>query len=186
MNSCVIQGTDTGVCMDMSAELKIRMPFCGEIIEYPVCLPALKGLDTDIKRFQEFTIETKDLWVQGWIKFFQQYFLEWDRRKRVETNLTLDGEGIDEYGNKGSVTKRFYNGDNAADNEDPWLKQNDCSNAYKNYFCYSNFPRCDKTKMSLPLCSSVCENYFKSCGYQQDMFRCGPSWFLNGSRLKNH
>jgi hypothetical protein len=39
----------------------------------------------------------------------------------------------------------------------------DCQNAYKNYLCWLNFPRCNDESESLIMCRSVCENYFKSC-----------------------
>ena len=57
---------------------------------------------------------------------------------------------------------------------------NDCSQAYMNFFCFLNFPRCDEYDQSLILCNSVYENCFRSCGYSKDMWRCGPSEFLNG------
>ena len=53
---------------------------------------------------------------------------------------------------------------------------NDCSQAYMNFFCFLNFPRCDEYENSLILCKSVCENYFISCGYSE-RWRCGPSEF---------
>lgn len=80
----------------------------------------------------------------------------------------------------GYVEKRFYGGDSASRDEDPWLFMNECSRAYKNFFCYANFPRCDEFLNSLPLCVSVCENYFYNCGYSQEMYRCGPSVWANG------
>ncbi len=33
---------------------------------------------------------------------------------------------------------------------------------------------------SMGLCESVCMNYFGSCAYHTDIFRCGPSEFFNG------
>ena len=53
-------------------------------------------------------------------------------------------------GERGDVMKRFSG--NA-----------DCQNAYKNYFCWLNFPRCNADGESLIMCRSVCNNYFKSC-----------------------
>lgn len=70
--------------------------------------------------------------------------------------------GIDEYGDKGVIAQRFY-------------KNPDCKNAYKNFMCWSNFPRCDDNGQSLILCESVCENYQKSCGVRTRTLRCDGS-----------
>lgn len=48
----------------------------------------------------------------------------------------------------------------------------DCVNAYKNFLCFLNFPRCDKQRDSLLLCTSVCENLFRSCNYPRALWRC--------------
>lgn len=48
----------------------------------------------------------------------------------------------------------------------------DCVNAYKNFLCFLNFPRCDKQRDSLLLCTSVCENFFRSCNYPRALWRC--------------
>lgn len=39
--------------------------------------------------------------------------------------------------------------------------------------CYMNFPRCDETGTTLNLCTSVCQNFFKSCDYPPEYWRCG-------------
>ena len=59
-------------------------------------------------------------------------------------------------------------------------KISDCELAYRNYFCYMNFPRCNAEDESLVLCKSVCENLMRACGFSMDMNRCGPSEFFNG------
>jgi hypothetical protein len=33
---------------------------------------------------------------------------------------------------------------------------------------------------SMGTCVSACENYFTSCGFEKDIWRCGPSTFFNG------
>jgi hypothetical protein len=35
-----------------------------------------------------------------------------------------------------------------------------------------NFPRCDEAGSSLILCRSVCENFFRACGYASYLVRC--------------
>ena len=47
--------------------------------------------------------------------------------------------------------------------------------------CWINFPRCEAdTKQSLMTCRSSCENFFRVCGYEQDLWRCGSSAYFNG------
>ena len=56
-----------------------------------------------------------------------------------------------------------------------------CQDAFINLFCYMNFPRCDpQTNESLPLCRSLCENFFITCGYEQNLWRCGKTKWFNG------
>jgi hypothetical protein len=45
----------------------------------------------------------------------------------------------------------------------------DCQEAYKRYLCYVNFPRCDENELSLPMCSSVCENFMRACGMDKEL-----------------
>lgn len=44
--------------------------------------------------------------------------------------------------------------------------------AYKQYFCWVNFPRCDEFEETLPMCQSVCENFFRVCGFDEDLWMC--------------
>jgi hypothetical protein len=89
-------------------------------------------------------------------------------RMRLERNQSLRSKGINEYGDPVPIRKRFWH-------------HADCRNAFKNYFCWINFPRCDlKRDESLSTCRSACENYFISCGLDRDIWRCGPSKFYNG------
>ena len=111
----------------------------------------------------------------------------------------------------------------------------DCRNAYKNYFCWINFPRCDAYGQSQMMCRSACvvpppfpntrhphqllleallkkvptgarlspelfwgqhgemhlthgkptclrpppQNFFRTCGYERDLWRCGPTKYFN-------
>lgn len=47
----------------------------------------------------------------------------------------------------------------------------DCVNAYYNFICYMNFPRCDGAGNSLGVCTSVCENFFRACKYPVELWR---------------
>ena len=86
----------------------------------------------------------------------------------IERNKHYIKTRTNEYGQHERVRTRFY-------------KHRDCLAAYKSLFCWANFPRCDITKeLTLPLCRSACENFFKACHYKPDLYRCGPSKYFNG------
>lgn len=59
-------------------------------------------------------------------------------------------------------------------------KHPDCVNAFRNLFCWINFPRCNERGESLIMCRSACENYFISCGFEEDIWRCGDDKYFNG------
>ncbi|CAD7953081.1 unnamed protein product [Amoebophrya sp. A25] len=40
----------------------------------------------------------------------------------------------------------------------------DCIEAFKDALCYLNFPKCGCRQESLPMCRSVCTNYYAACG----------------------
>lgn len=83
-------------------------------------------------------------------------------------NKSLRSRGVDEYGDPVIIRKRFK-------------KQMDCRNAFRNLFCWANFPRCDMTlKESLAMCRSACENYFITCGFVKEMWRCGDPRYFDG------
>jgi hypothetical protein len=113
-------------------------------------------------RWTNHTSDLKDKWLGN---AFYTFVAE---RIKIETNKALRRAGTNEYGDKGRIKSRFNN-------------HKDCVNAYKNLFCWLNFPRCDPVKdLSLPTCESACVNYFKSCGYKKDLYRCGPMEYMNG------
>lgn len=86
----------------------------------------------------------------------------------MERNKTLSRKNQNEYGDSGKITRRFY-------------KKPDCQNAYRNLFCWLNFPRCDPNRdLTYPTCRSVCENFFIACGYERGLWRCGKSKYFNG------
>lgn len=110
------------------------MPFCGRYIAnyYPPCVPN-PGVATFEKdqnfpegRNRRYTTRFKDRWVE------EQVTGIIDGRIDVETNQSAKNLGVDGYGRKGSKAKiRFH-------------KNKACQDAYKRYFCWLNFPRCDE------------------------------------------
>jgi hypothetical protein len=87
---------------------------------------------------------------------------------KLERNDSLRSRGVNEHGDPVVIRKRFWH-------------HPDCKNAYRNYFCWINFPRCQESREeTLATCRSACENYFISCGLDRDIWRCGPSQFFNG------
>jgi hypothetical protein len=68
-------------------------------------------------------------------------------------NQTLEDMAINELGEGGIIQKRFSDrGDSP-----------DCIKAFKSYFCWMNFPRCDQEDKSLVMCRSACENLHIAC-----------------------
>ena len=63
--------------------------------------------------------------------------------------------GLNEFGEGGWIVYRF--------NEEV-DEEKTCMNAFKNYFCWLNFPRCDDEDESLVMCRSACENLHLACG----------------------
>ncbi|KAL7498343.1 hypothetical protein ACHAWT_009391 [Skeletonema menzelii] len=53
-----------------------------------------------------------------------------------------------------------------------YYRNKDCQDSFNAYMCWLNFPRCDEFQESLPLCQSACENMFRVCGFEQDLWRC--------------
>lgn len=174
-------GTD-GSCMQ--GEGDHCMPFCGKYIAayYPVCVPKTQAFDGDHNfprgRFKYHTVQSKDRWVERTVASMIE------QRIALETNKTARQLGVDEHGKPGKTRVRFH-------------KNRDCQEAYKRYFCYLNFPRCGKLllklrmpaaliynnlhhvsnlvddfEQSLPLCQSVCQNFFRACGMEEDLWRC--------------
>ncbi|KAJ1457949.1 hypothetical protein M885DRAFT_514474 [Pelagophyceae sp. CCMP2097] len=61
----------------------------------------------------------------------------------------------------------------------------DCREALRRYFCYTNFPRCHidartGEHKSVALCRSACKNFFKACNYDKSLHRCGRTEWFNG------
>jgi hypothetical protein len=169
LQGCYLWGTDSGECSSDTLDPIWRteyMPFCGPTITFPVCIPKYKTLPPSREfpngRWFNHTVHNKDVWVQ------ENFFRFVKEREAIEQNKTLRKKNIDEYGNPGGPVRRF--------NHRP-----DCKNAYKNLFCWLNFPRCDPNRdLTLPTCRSACENFFKACVYERGLWRCGQSKYFNG------
>lgn len=134
---CRLHGFDSGECVDPD-EFKVTMPFCSDIIPYRACLPKYQSL------WYNHSAITKDAWVE---KLFNQTVTQ---QMIFEQDTDLQGDGTNEWGEPMEIVPRFT--------ENP-----DCVNAFRNYFCWLNFPRCDAEGRSLLMCKSVCENFFISC-----------------------
>jgi hypothetical protein len=113
-------------------------------------------------RWGNHTVKSKDDWVS------QSIEAHIAQQIGYETNRTLQNLNVDINGHVGQIKKRFYHNP-------------DCRNAFSNYFCWINFPRCDPTRdLTLPTCRSACHNFFKACRYERKLKRCGKSKYFNG------
>ncbi|KAM3130007.1 hypothetical protein pb186bvf_017903 [Paramecium bursaria] len=43
------------------------------------------------------------------------------------------------------------------------LKDSSCYTSFKNFVCNWNFPSCDNTNKTIPVCNSICTNYYTNC-----------------------
>lgn len=169
--SCRLHGTESGICVNPD-DLKwgpfaSEMPFCGgpdaegkpPPVTYRACLPLKSALFP-----LSHTVRQKDKWVE---EFYDRIVKE---RSELEQDGALEDAEINELGESGSPAYRFTD----------HKGRNDCKNAFKNFFCWMNFPRCDEEDHTLMMCRSACENLHKSCGYDKDMYRCGDPEYLYG------
>lgn len=169
IKGCYIHGTDSGECVDSGMDKiwrETNIPFCADVINFPVCVPKVQTLPPSREfpqgRWSNFTVQMKDGWVSA---MYETHIYE---RVQLEINKTLKRARKDEYGEPHRITTRFH-------------RKPDCMNAFKNMFCWINFPRCDiERDLSMPTCRSACENFFKACGYDRDLWRCGKSMYFNG------
>ena len=167
--ACYLWGTDSGECSLLTFDpvwKSENMPFCSGFIDYSACIPKFQEMpptrDFPEGRWFNHTTLKKDQWVQT---MALQHI---GQRVGYERNRTLKNTGRNEYGDVGITKVRFDNNP-------------DCQHAFISYFCWINFPRCDpQTDTTLPTCKSCCENFFHSCNYDHDLWRCGPSAYFNG------
>ncbi|OQR81781.1 hypothetical protein THRCLA_12401, partial [Thraustotheca clavata] len=151
---CQIQGSETGECQSPSEFLQY-MPFCGPLLQYTACVPTAQTL------WYNHSVKSKDLFLS---QMYQKTIMQ---RELFELDTSLSDAKRDEWGNYGEIVPRF-------------TENRDCQDAYRNYICWLNFPRCDDAGVSLVMCRSVCENYFKACMQHKDLWRCGDPEFVNG------
>lgn len=168
--ACRLHGTESGICVNPDdrkfGPFSDVMKFCGAPdvdgkpppVSYRACIPLASKLSLN------HTVSQKDEWVK---EFYDRITAE---RIAHEENSTLEDAEINELGESGSPAFRFTEHRGSGD----------CLNAYKNMFCWINFPRCDEEDHTLMMCRSACENLHKSCGYDKDMYRCGDPEYLYG------
>lgn len=165
-NCCYIGNQDSGECVKARYVLEGKLDFCGPQYswfenhpEYEVCVPR----DTADSRAAGLTVQRKDTWVK------ETYQRIVEERKEIEKEY--EDKSRNEHGIPGETAQRFR-------------ETSDCEKAYKNFFCWVNFPRCNKEGASMMLCRSVCENYMISCGYDYDLWRCGKERYMNGHTME--
>lgn len=175
VDACYLHGTDSGECTLLTLDPVWRstyMPFCFDAVQYPACIPKQSlvlppSREFPNGRWHNNSAFNKDAWIQ------QNVVSLISQRVGYEKNKTMWALGKNEYGDVGRTRKRF-----TYPNGQPRL---DCHLAFKNYFCWINFPRCDVDQdMTLPTCRSACENFFKTCNYDHGLWRCYKSKWFNG------
>uniref|UniRef100_H3GHT7 FZ domain-containing protein n=1 Tax=Phytophthora ramorum TaxID=164328 RepID=H3GHT7_PHYRM len=143
LEACMLDASDTGVCTEPT-DFDLLLPFCKAVVPYTACLPRYQTL------WFNHSALAKD-------RFVEQMFTKLlAQRKIYETNSSMADDDTDEWGGSRAITPRF------TDNSD-------CENAFRNYFCWLNFPRCDAEGRSLLLCRS----------YSSDLWRCGDPKYVN-------
>mmetsp|Transcript_16283 Transcript_16283/g.27509 ORF Transcript_16283/g.27509 Transcript_16283/m.27509 type:complete len:269 (-) Transcript_16283:27-833(-) len=168
-NACYLWGTSSGECTEDSLDPLWRqtfMPYCQGAVLYPACVPRYQTLppsrEFPLGRWFNHTITKKDDYIR---EKAETHIAE---RTALEKNRTLKRARENEYGDKGRIPTRFK-------------RKPDCRRAFRNLFCWINFPRCDPVRdLTLPTCRSACENFFISCNYERGLWRCGKSKFFNG------
>jgi len=152
-SACVIQGgMDSGECVPGDV-FAAKAPFCADTIGgagnagYSVCVPK------ELPWFPNLTTTNKDAWVRA------QWARTVARRVAIESGNSPPDVQSWEGAKLDASDYHFTN--NA-----------DCANAFKNFFCYMNFPRCSPEGASLLVCRSVCQNFFAACRFSDDMNRC--------------
>ncbi|ETV65358.1 hypothetical protein H257_17890 [Aphanomyces astaci] len=151
---CRIFGSDTGECKEQSDFLQY-MPFCGPILPYTTCVPRAQTL------WYNHSVKSKDLFLA---QMFKKIVVQ---RQLYEADVAMQSAGVDEWGGLGEIVPRY-------------TENKDCQDAFRNYMCWLNFPRCDDAGRSLVLCRSVCENFFKACMQPKDLWRCGQPQYVDG------
>lgn len=155
-HACVIAGRESGSCAAMTPAVADRMPFCARVVPYTACLPR------EYPWWPTMTLEHKDAWVATAVS-------------QVVSSVACRERGgcigdDPAWSNATGTTGKRFSGPHGTD----------CMNAFTNFMCWMNFPRCDDGGRSLLMCRSACLNLFKACGYTRDMTRCYDPAFFGG------
>jgi len=165
VRSCKIQGYDSGVCVVADKAYRIsNMPFCESHTNYELCLPEEKYIPPDRNfpngRWNNFTVRAKDDYIRRMITGNIHWRIDLETKWRLqEENPLCKKPPCNEWGEHKEIIPRFF-------------QSPQCKNAYKAYACWLNFPRCDRFGNSLSMCKTACHNFFKYCGYEDDLWRC--------------
>lgn len=147
-NACVLAGYDSGVCK-AAQDIQDDMPFCADVVRYTACVPRY------VPWYGNLTVRKKDQWAKDSFDAFI------DERERIEAGKFSPTDQYSYNYVSGLLTKRFTG-----------IQSDDCVEAFRNFLCWMNFPRCDGAGNSLLLCRSVCENFFRACKYPKVFWRC--------------
>jgi hypothetical protein len=165
-SACIIQNNDSGVCtykyttsskatLEQIEAAKQRweedLPFCGHYVHYyPVCVPAASS--------------------QSWSDQRVNLFVSSDEKEDKES-IKVKDKWVQEYVSSTIATK-IDQERSLGKSHYHYYRNKDCRDAFAAFTCWLNFPRCDEFQESLPMCQSPCENMFRVCGFDLDLWRC--------------
>jgi hypothetical protein len=152
--ACELAGRESGVCM-AAADVQAAAPYCASLLPFSACVQK----DRDSRNSTTLSAR-KDAWLSAAVGAFIA------QRTAIENGaLAPNDPSLSSFVPAGArATPRFTAaGASAAD----------CAAAFRSYACWLAFPRCDASRHSLPMCRSVCENYFKVSGVRRWSSRLG-------------
>ena len=176
--ACNIHGTNSGICtskyhpssyaidgdeLNLEAIQRAKeqwqadMPYCGRWIAsyYNPCVPA-----RPTKEFQAPDINFEFGRLMTGEPATDVASIQTKDKWVEDTVANTIASRIEREREKGSNHYHFY-------------QNKDCQEAFARFSCWLNFPRCDEFfEDSLPLCQSACENLFRVCGHEKDLWRC--------------
>lgn len=179
--ACNIHGTNSGICTNeyrpssyaidgnalnveaiqqAKAKWQSDMPYCGRYIAnyYSPCVPSRPSdewasPDANFQFGRLMKGETKETMTDVASIQTKDKWVEETVTSTIQSRIELERE-------QGSSHYHFY-------------QNKDCQEAFARYSCWLNFPRCDEFfENSLPLCQSACENFFRACKFETDLWRC--------------
>jgi len=118
-SACTLQGYDAGVCKP-AQDIQDFMPFCADVVRYTACVPR------ETSWYPNLTVTLKDDWARSTYSSFIAERSDIENGDLKPTDPTKYNYWYE------SVTSRFTAMHGA-----------DCVEAYRNYMCWLNFPRCD-------------------------------------------